>query len=326
MINLRPNRKAAIVVLATSVLLIPLGANANGDHEPPAHTWPGIFPITDEVVRLQVMGVLPAYLEDSETNDFTQWYRGKTNVVVDFEPLFPHNFDTAIDILFSSNADLPDIIMGPIGRDWEASYGESGRLVKLDEYIDRHGFYLKRTFETSPELRALSTTLSGVVYSVPISSGCLPCPISHPTWINGNFIRALGMNVPATVLEFEEYLRAVRERDPNGNGIADEIPFTGPAHSIETAIYGPLLQPFLGYEGKYNHYFSIVDGEVVPSFVQEGWRDGLKWVAHLYEDDLIDPQKFTEVQGAVEQTKKPGLSHYWCVFRADTAPRSVWRG
>src|SRR5699024_7776392 len=46
-------------------------------------------------------------------------------------------------------------------------------------------------------------------------------------WINEEWLDNLGMDMPETTEEFYEYLKAVKEQDPNGNGKADEVPFGG---------------------------------------------------------------------------------------------------
>ena len=35
----------------------------------------------------------------------------------------------------------------------------------------------------------------------------------------------LGLEVPNTVEEYENVLRAFRDQDPNGNGLKDEVPY-----------------------------------------------------------------------------------------------------
>lgn len=43
-------------------------------------------------------------------------------------------------------------------------------------------------------------------------------------FINRTWLDRLGLAVPTTIEELTDVLRAFRDRDPNGNGLADEIP------------------------------------------------------------------------------------------------------
>ena len=44
--------------------------------------------------------------------------------------------------------------------------------------------------------------------------------------INTTWLERLGLEMPETLEEFANVLRAFRDQDPNGNGIQDEIPFS----------------------------------------------------------------------------------------------------
>ena len=46
--------------------------------------------------------------------------------------------------------------------------------------------------------------------------------------INKTWLDKLGLEVPSTLGELEEVLKAFKEKDPNGNGKADEIPMDWP--------------------------------------------------------------------------------------------------
>src|SRR5690606_36914088 len=67
------------------------------------------------------------------------------------------------------------------------------------------------------------------IYSLPyitspesISLRSFPILYFHRDWLD-----ALEMEIPETTDEFYQYLKAVKEGDPNGNGQADEVPYGG---------------------------------------------------------------------------------------------------
>lgn len=46
-------------------------------------------------------------------------------------------------------------------------------------------------------------------------------------WIYKPWLEKLNLSEPKTLDEFYNVLKAFKEKDPNGNGLADEIPFIG---------------------------------------------------------------------------------------------------
>ena len=97
--------------------------------------------------------------------------------------------------------------------------------------------------------------------------------------------------MPTTVDEFKEVLIAFRDKDPNGNGKADEIPFTfrdawGWGGTIEN-LFGPF-----GVLETATHVFTR-DGKVTFSAAEQGYYDALTWMNGLYKEGLIDKEAFT---------------------------------
>ena len=134
---------------------------------------------------------------------------------------------------------------------------------------------------------------------------CYHCSVAQKAWINTEWLDALGLDMPETTEEFEAVLMAFKTQDPNGNGIADEVPFTGAVGSWHAVIYDFLMNAFLYNDG--DRYLHMEDGQVQFQANKPEWRDGLRYVASLYEQGLIDPQAFTQndAAGAALTGQKP---------------------
>ncbi len=63
-------------------------------------------------------------------------------------------------------------------------------------------------------------------------------------WINVKWLKALGLEIPTTTKELYEVLKAFHDRDPNGNGIRDELPLVGCEADYALQSYNFLLNAF----------------------------------------------------------------------------------
>lgn len=109
----------------------------------------------------------------------------------------------------------------------QIKYGmEEGILIPLDELIIKYGPNITQMFEEHPEVKASITAPDGHIYALPnFNQGSLA---KTPTWwYNAEWLEALGVTeLPTTTEGFYELLKRFKTEDPNGNGEADEIPFT----------------------------------------------------------------------------------------------------
>src|SRR5690606_31474844 len=124
-----------------------------------------------------------------------------------------------------------------------ASYSANGQIIPLDGMIEAgYAPNLSRLMEEDEGIRKAITSADGHIYSLPNISEA-DGRISS-SWINQKWLDHLGLDMPATVEEFYEVLKAFKERDPNQNGLADEVPFTG--EKASKASGNALLKAFYG--------------------------------------------------------------------------------
>ncbi len=105
--------------------------------------------------------------------------------------------------------------------------------------------------------------------------------------IRKDWLDKLKLPMPKTQAGFVEVLKAFRDRDPNGNGIKDEIPTGGRAYITWMdhlfAMYGIAIQ-----EGR--PLWDIYNGKLTYSAVTPNMRDCLEWISKLYDQGLIDKE------------------------------------
>jgi putative aldouronate transport system substrate-binding protein len=121
-------------------------------------------------------------------------------------------------------------------------------------------------------------------------------------WINTTFLKNLNMKTPTTTDEFYEYLKAVKTRDPNKNGKADEVPLAGAATSgWHMEVDGFLMNSFAFNEtttttdvDSQRRVYIKADGSIDCSFNKQEWKDGLAYLHRLFAEGLMAPESFTQ--------------------------------
>lgn len=250
----------------------------------------GEFPIVENPIELTVMVPSSTSIQDIATNDFTLWYEDKTNIKINWIVVPSESLAEKVNISLSSG-DMPDIYLDcNVTQTQQSVYGSQGAFLPLNDYIEKYGAVYQDIASQVPGLEEVMTMGDGNIYALPYIEKCVHCENSSKMWVNKKWLDNLGIEVPATVEEFEEMLIAFRDQDPNGNGIADEIPmltFEGGWHS--DALSGWLSNPFV-YTAPDDNYVYLNDGSVELAYVQDGWKEAMKWLNSLYEDGLYYDQ------------------------------------
>ena len=96
--------------------------------------------------------------------------------------------------------------------------------------------------------------------------------------IRKDWLDALNLSVPKTWDEFKTVLRAFKERDPNGNGKQDEIPFS--VQDITNMRYA------FGIDTRY--FFAMDGDEYVPTVYHSQYQKYLESLQELFVEGLLD--------------------------------------
>ena len=101
-------------------------------------------------------------------------------------------------------------------------YGMEGAFLPLDDLIAEHAPNIKKFFDEHPDLRQAITAADGNIYFIPyVPDG----DFARAWFIRQDWLDKLGLKVPQNVDELHDVLTAFRDKDPNGNGQKDEIPY-----------------------------------------------------------------------------------------------------
>lgn len=262
----------------------------------------GSFPITEEKIELSVFALQPVYVEDFETNEFTKLYEEKTNVHINWETTPKVGLKEKRNLLLASG-NYPDILFGTdLTFEEQMMYGSQGILIDMKPLIDKWGFELKKHLDNIDWLENAITTPDGSILSLPHIDECFHCYYGQKMWINNTWLEELGLDMPETTEDFKNVMIAFKEKDPNGNGKSDEVPLTGALNIWHSEIPDFLMCSFIYCDGDDNTFrVTVKDGIVDCIADRPEFREGLRYIASMYELDLIDPGAFTQNRDQLKQ-------------------------
>ncbi|WP_284140492.1 extracellular solute-binding protein [Virgibacillus sp. LDC-1] len=255
------------------------------------------MPIVDESLDLEIFANKPAQNEDNDWNDILVWnhYRDMTNVNVKWDLVSPDALDEKRNLALGSG-DLPDaFFLSSIPNTDLLRYGKQGVFLPLNDLIEEYAPNLTKIMEEDPSIKKAITFPDGNIYSMPslIEKDFLSLRLSARPWVNEAWLKEVGMDIPETTGEFYEYLKAVKELDPAGDG--KTIPYGG-------TVIQELIQWLSGSFGVMNRGPSnSANIDVDPKdeskvrfyATTDEYKEMLTYIHKLYDEKLIDQSIFS---------------------------------
>lgn len=311
-------KRAVAVFLVLAVWLAAFGAVAeSGGIVTPA----GELPIVTEPVTLRVAVPVDAKVEDIKTTELTKWIEETTGITLEFIELNPTDADTQVNMMMNSG-DLPDLFLGySFPYDALSSYVDAGLILAVDQYVDEYASeagYYRFINEFPLENPEAYVTVDGEMYSV-LAGGAMVTNIyaSNGIRLQRQFLEALEIDVPQTLDEFYDYLVAVRDNDPNGNGENDEVPLsahtTGDRH---LNLYRTIGTAFQFTEP--THYLKVNGGTIEFVADNEQFKATVEFLKKLVDEGLLDPASFTQ-DATTLASRQPGAEAVFGAYAVGNA-------
>ncbi len=241
-----------------------------------------------------------SFITDYEDNRLTDYYEEKLGIRIEFIllPSDGSELQTKLSLMTSSGEELPDILLtAALKSEAILQYGQDDVFLPVQDYLNNAD--IMPNFNAIPdaertEMLDSGTMADGNIYSF-ASSQENPWNLSpYRYYINKAWLDRLGLPIPTSLEELKEVLIAFRDKDPNGNGIQDEIPVYG----MQSGTYGQnILMAFMNSFIFCNDpVFSLNEAgtEVIPVCTTESWKQGLLWMSELYQEGLMAPGIFTD--------------------------------
>jgi putative aldouronate transport system substrate-binding protein len=196
-----------------------------------------------------------------------------------------------------ASGDIPDLIVGgnPItDGDFAQFPGLFQDLSKLMELAPN----VQAMFAAKPETKVIATQLDGAIYGLPKYQRYWPVTTTRQ-FINQKWLDKLGLQMPTTWDELYDVLVQFKQKDPNGNGNAnDEIPMDfAPTGTVSFGAFMPTV--LLGSQGitltdNSGFGYFLEDGKLKNFLVDERYKEVVAFLAKCYKASLINKEVFTQ--------------------------------
>lgn len=254
------------------------------------------FPITDADITLTYwMPLNPKVTSFATSFSDVLCYRElqkATGIKLEFQHPSVGQENEQFNLMMASK-NLPDLIY----YNWSGVSGgvdlfiDEGTILRLNDYLADLAPSYNALLEQSPQARRETQTDDGDIYMFPFLRTDEKLMFYKGLLVRQDWLDKLGLKTPETPDEWYTVLKAIKERDPNGNGIADEIPLVSKKmEAIETMING------FGASSDY----IVKDGKVVYGPVQPEYKEALQFVNKLYREGLIDPDFYLTDDNAMD--------------------------
>ena len=264
-------------------------------------------PPEGEPVVVRLCAPQNAYIEHFETNAYKLWLEQQSGLTIEMTWLPEQDADQIMALALSTGENLPDAYVGfgnnnALNHISIQRYGQQGTVLPLGELIEQYGTNLKSVWAelSAYSVKELMTSADGQIYFMPGFSSSPITRYRQVMWVNKGWLDALDLPVPTTTEEFEAMLLAFATGDPNGNGVADEIPLAGTEDYPGKQVYDYLFNAFI-YNNEKNMRLLLERGQVRFAPVMDEWRAGLRYMNGLYEAGLISPLSFHQDDQQMKQ-------------------------
>ena len=274
----------------------PTGETASPDFDPRTIT---------EGVTLKIAVQSDNEVEDWNTAKMTLLLEEKFGVDIQFEEYAAGSFIDKMNTMVLGGDKLPDIIFNAGDSLTELGkavpkWASEGALLELSDLYANPNYakYIntainKEGVDFVSPMRDASGNIWGLPYYYPGTNDAT----GYRLWINEEYAKACGFEtLPTTTEGFFELCKAfVAAGDLNGNGLDDEVIFTGQG-GIGNHWFKFLMSSFV-YAWD-NESLVVKDGKVSHAFMTDEWKEGLKYIKRFFDEGLLDTTIITQDKAA----------------------------
>jgi putative aldouronate transport system substrate-binding protein len=244
---------------------------------------PSGFPVVKENITLTVFGSRDQNQAPWKEILFFKKYAEMTNITLDLQEIPAQGFEEKKNLLFASN-DLPDLfIRAYISPDQFVMYGtNSGQIIALESYLPQYAPNINKIIMENNTVKSRISAADGHIYVLPQLDTSDTGKMDFKQWINKIWLNKLGLKAPSTPAELKEVLITFRDKDPNGNGLADEIPLGIREISSIYALGGSW-----GLDNQLEDTVNINDGKVYYWLKDKRFKEYLQFLNELFSERLI---------------------------------------
>ncbi|MBP3305242.1 MAG: extracellular solute-binding protein [Oscillospiraceae bacterium] len=257
----------------------------------------------DEKVVITIGIPENAKTEDYETNSYTLWLEEQTGFDLKIQKFASAAADYKTQLstmIVNEKEDLPDMLMNfrGLGDSVWREYALDGYFIPLTPYFeDKEGkskIFWDRLAEEGVDQGYIDAVIrrcsasDGEIYAFPRIEVAEIDPMDYMVSINQDWLDALKLEVPTDKESLYQVLKAFKTRDPNGNGIPDEMPLIGGTSGNQGGdVVNWLVNMFIYYDD--SKWFNLSENgkTLTVPFADDAYREALKFCRKLYDEGLL---------------------------------------
>lgn len=197
--------------------------------------------------------------------------------------------------LYITGGTIPDL-MAFMDVNTFQSYAEDGVFLDITDMIDNYP-NIKKYLSTvgDPDELLKRTSIDGRIYGIPSITIARSYYVTN---IRRDWLDKLGLEIPVTLDDYTNVMRAFTFQDPDGNGKDDTYGFStigGDRFDYLTAFFGAF-----GATPKQD-FFLNDDGAVRTNVISDEYKQALTYLRNVYAEGLLDPELFTSNYNQIQE-------------------------
>lgn len=263
----------------------------------PEYLNPTGFPIVKQPITLKIMVNNSAVQPDFSNVASMKEYEKMTGIKIDWINIPAGATNEKVNMAFASN-DLPDAFLkcgSAITNVNQFRFGTDGMILDLgkDGLLEKYAPNFMKFYNKYDDVKGALKFPNGAIYSFPQAVEAVPSKVAGKLFFNKTWLKTINMQMPTTTEEFYNVLKAFKDKDPNGNGKADEIPFSSANFNY---IMYTLQGAFgLGNRGVHDTNVDMDEKTGKPRLIAAApeYKELMIYINKLYSEGLLDKEIFT---------------------------------
>ena len=278
------------------------------------------YPIVNDPITLKVMlGIRDVdSLMDPSEMPAIQRLEEQTGIHIEWEMIKGSDWTTKVNLMFTSG-EYPDIILSPqmTSLDDEEYGVTQGLLIPIsDEMTEKYmPIYTERIAAEASDPTVSLVASDGQKYSVGFIIGQNINTNQH-FFINQTWLDNLGLDMPNSIDELTDVLRAFKAQDADGDGdLTNEIPLEMTVE--DKSFYGVrYMLPLFGVPCDPDLWIYLDDDKQVQfTPIQDGFRECMEWLHLCYDEGLLDAEMLSQDDNTVVSKLTAGNVGFFNAWR-----------
>jgi putative aldouronate transport system substrate-binding protein len=255
-----------------------------------------VFPIVKKPITLKIFIKKTVNMANPKDILLFREYEKKTGIKINWISVDDTSVKEKLALSLASQ-DLPDAYMrANISKIDQFRYGAQGLLVDLNKegLFKKYAPHAYKFINKYKDVKQSVMYTNGAIYALPEGVESTACRVSKKLFINAAWLKKVGKKAPTTTDELYDVLKAFKEKDPNGNGKADEIPLTasGKISNVTICLEGAFG---LGNHGVNSESIDLDPKTKKIRFIPASpqYKELLAYMRKLYQEGLIDQEIFS---------------------------------